>query len=157
NQIEILTLLGAGIVVISSVLSYGFVIAGKLRCLMNAPERCAAKWLMFCCILCLVTGPALNLLSSISGEGAQNIKQLKKGGKQGIAQLQFKGPTGIMQLASMGLNACSFVLFLLFLRAVARCFSAQVCTVAIYLFLGFSGILLALTIQLAFDPLKFEA
>src|SRR5262249_36979461 len=91
NQIELLVLLGVGIAVISSLVSYGFLITGKLRCLMNAPERCAAKWLMFCCILCLATGPALNILSSLTGEGAQNIKELRKGGKQGIAQLEFKG------------------------------------------------------------------
>src|SRR6266699_2741301 len=47
NTTLLILMLAIGLIGLSSLFSYGFILAGKWRCLMNAPERHAAKWLIF--------------------------------------------------------------------------------------------------------------
>jgi hypothetical protein len=51
---------GMGLMVLLGLLSVLLVITGKVRCLINVPERAGAKWMMFCSILCFLISPALN-------------------------------------------------------------------------------------------------
>jgi hypothetical protein len=146
-------MLGTGLIALSSLFSYGFILAGKWRCLMNAPERHAAKWLIFSCMLCLVIGPALNILTSMGGEGAQNYKQIRKI-QEGTADLKFNSVGGILQLLGTVLSIVSALVFVLFLRAIACCFSSRILLAIIYLYLLYSALLLGITGQLFFASPK---
>ncbi|MFL5242757.1 MAG: hypothetical protein ACJ8FY_11670 [Gemmataceae bacterium] len=139
---------GIGFLGLASLISYGFIIAGKWRCIMNAPERHAAKWLMFLCILCLLVSPSLHLIFSLSGEGAENYRHMRQHGKEGLAELKIEGTAGAMQLVSTGLGLASTLLFVLFLRAVACCFKSQACLWNIHIFLGYACLLIGLTLQM---------
>jgi hypothetical protein len=139
---------GIGFLGLASLISYGFIIAGKWRCIMNAPERHAAKWLMFLCILCLLVSPALHIIFSLSGEGAENYRYVRQHGKEGLAELKIDGTAGAMQLISTGLGLASTLLFVLFLRAVACCFKSQACLWNIHLFLGYACLLIGITVQM---------
>jgi hypothetical protein len=143
---ELFVFFGTGIVVISGLISYGMILAAKRRCVLGAPERHGAKWLIFACILCLLLGPAISFLTSLSGEGSQNYKAMRNG-KEGIAELQFTSAGSIAQLASFVVSTASEVFFILFLRAVARCFSNEFCTWFATLYLIFTCLLLGGTVQ----------
>jgi hypothetical protein len=56
-----LIIFGAGLMFLLGLLSLLLVITGKVRCLINVPERAGAKWMMFCSILCFLVSPALNI------------------------------------------------------------------------------------------------
>src|SRR5260370_21264952 len=122
NSKLLIFMLGIGVLALTSLFSYGFILAGKWRCLMNAPERHAAKWLIFACMLCMVIGPVLNILFSLGGEGANNYKQLRQI-REGAAVVRFDSVGSILQLVGTVLSLASSVLFVLFLRAVGCCFN----------------------------------
>jgi hypothetical protein len=56
-------------IVASAFIGYPLILFGRIRCLVNVPERCGAKWLMFVCVLALVAGPALGILAGVLGAG----------------------------------------------------------------------------------------
>jgi hypothetical protein len=103
-------------------LGYGLIVMGKWRCLMNAPERFHCRWLMFACMACLLMGPAINITSSLTG--LQTAPELKRG-PEGFRQMKFTRLGAGMQIASGVLGLGSLVLFVLFLRAIAKCFEAR--------------------------------
>jgi hypothetical protein len=111
--------LGLGVVAVASLYSYGCVVLGHWRCLMSAPERHGAKWLMFACITCVLAGPALNFAASLSG--VERTPKLQRGLRD-ITQVKYSAEGAIMQAASAGVNVLGTVFFMLFLRSVARCF-----------------------------------
>jgi hypothetical protein len=138
--------LGLGFLAVVSLFSYGLIISGKWRCLMNAPERFAAKWLMFGCLFCLIIGPSMNVFLSVAGEGSANVRHLQKG-KAGLANIEFTSATVMMQLASIGLTVASTTFFVLFLRAAALCFQSQACVWLVNLYLMFTCLLVGVTVQ----------
>jgi hypothetical protein len=116
---DIALFLGLGAVAVGSLYSYGCIVVGHWRCLMNAPERHGAKWLMFACMTCILSGPALNFAAGVSG--IQRAPRLQRGLKD-VAEVKYSTEGAIMQAASAGVNVLGTVFFMLFLRAVARCF-----------------------------------
>src|SRR5262249_57290076 len=60
------TVLFGGMLVLGPVClgSIAWIVRGKWLCLMSAPERYHAKWLMFGSILCILVGPTLNIASA---------------------------------------------------------------------------------------------
>jgi len=111
--------LGIGLSAVIAPVGYGLIAVGKWRCLMSAPERFHCRWLMFACMSCVLMGPALNLTSSFTG--LQTAPELK-GGPEGFKKVEFTKLGGAMQIASGILALGSLVLFVLFLRGIARCF-----------------------------------
>jgi len=148
NTMELISTAGVLLIGVTSLLSYSLILAGKWRCLMNAPERHAARWLIFSCMLCMVIGPVMNILTSLGGDGANNYKQLQHY-KEGI-HLTFNSVGSILQLLGTILSVVSTTLFILFLRAVGCCFRSRFLTSMIHLYLLFSALLIGVTAQLIF-------
>jgi hypothetical protein len=148
NLIDTLIIVGALLMGAASLVSYGMVMVGKWRCLMSAPERRAAKWLMFTCMLCMLVGPVVNVLFSVGGGGADNIRALKKG-QDGVEDVKFEATGAIMQLVGLAISLSSTVLFVLFLRAVASCFNSKILVNGIHLYLLFLALLIGGTVQVS--------
>jgi hypothetical protein len=151
STLELVSLLTIGFILLSSLLSYAMILRGKWRCLMNAPERHAARWLIFACMLCMVLGPALNIITSVAGEGAQNYKSLGKG-RDGFAEVKFEGVGGILQVVGYVLSMVSTVLFILFLRAVTVCFESKAWQHLINVYVGYATLLIGTTVQMMLNP-----
>jgi hypothetical protein len=147
QSIGLIVFLATGFLGLASLVSFGFIVAGKWRCAMNAPERYAAKWLMFLCLMCLLTSPVLHFAFSLSGQGAENYQQMRQHGRVGLAEVKLEGLAGIMQLVSSGIGLASGLFFVLFLRAIARCFNSNFCVWSIHLFLVYSCLLIGVSLQ----------
>src|SRR5205807_1482356 len=70
---ELIALAGFGVMGVAGMLSYAWIMVGKWRCLMNAPERHNAKWLMFAAMTCLGMSPALTGVGASLG-GATTVE-----------------------------------------------------------------------------------
>jgi hypothetical protein len=123
--------------------SWGCILWGYWRCLMHAPERYWAKWLMFGCLLCICAGPVINVVV-----GASSIpRQVKfQRGLEDLSKIELPRSAMVMQLAAAGVDQLNFLLFILFLRAVARCFNDSVQVQLTNLFLVLYGLTLGSTI-----------
>jgi hypothetical protein len=105
---------------------------------------------MFACMPGLLMGPALNVAAGATG--------LDKGpdyrrGPAGFVRVQFSPTARKMQTASGVLGFSSFVFFILFLRAVARCFEDRAREAHVTLYLLVSSVLIAATLYVAMaDP-----
>ncbi len=153
NLIEVLITVGSLVMGLSCLLGYGMIMVGKWRCLMNAPERRAAKWLMFICMLCLLVGPVMNAMFSISGAGADNYRALKQG-REGVAEVKFDTTGTILQLVGAAISLASTVLFVLFLRAVGSCFNSKILVSGTHLYLLYLALLVGGTVQVTLSAEK---
>jgi hypothetical protein len=124
--------LGLGLFGLLCVYCYGCVIVGHWRCLMNAPERRGARWLMFGCLTCTLSGPALSLASGLTG--VDNKPKIAKG-VDGIREFKMSKEGQIMQVGSAGIQLLGSALFILFLRSVAKCFEFRFRVLALDLYL----------------------
>jgi hypothetical protein len=148
NTVDVLIIVAALVTGATSLISYGMVMAGKWRCLMGAPERRAAKWLMFTCMLCMLVGPMMNVAFSVFGAGADNFRAIKKG-YDGVEDVKFESTGAILQLVGFAMSLSSTVLFVLFLRAVGSCFNSNVLVSAIHLYLLYLALLVGGTVQVS--------
>jgi hypothetical protein len=148
NTTELLMILGGLLLGLSSLISYGMVMVGKWRCLMSAPERRAAKWLMFTCILCMLVGPVMHAMFSVGGGGADNFRALKKG-QDGVEDIKFEATGAVLQLVGLAISLSSTVLFVLFLRAVGSCFNNKFLVNSIHLYLLYLALLIGGTVKVA--------
>jgi hypothetical protein len=139
--------LGLGLTTLLGPLGYGMIAMGKFRCLMNAPERFHCRWLMFACMACLLMGPALNVTASFTG--LSKAPELKRG-PEGFRNVEFTKLGGAMQAVSGVIGLGSLVLFVLFLRAVARCFEDELQVALANLYLGITAFVAAGTLSLGF-------
>jgi hypothetical protein len=114
---------GIGLPMVIFPFGYGLIAIGKWRCLMNAPERFHCRWLMFACMVCLLMGPAINITANFTG--LQTAPALKRG-PMGFQQMKFTKLGAGMQIAGGVIGFGSLVLFVLFLRGIARCFQSEV-------------------------------
>ena len=89
---------------------------------------------MFACLTCILAGPAMNVAAGISG--VQRAPRFDHGW-DGIKQLRYATEGVIMQVASAGVQVLGGVFFLLFLRAVARCFEDSRRVLLVHLYLGY--------------------
>jgi hypothetical protein len=102
---------------------------------------------MFACMTGLLMGPALNVAAGITGvEKAPSYRR----GPAGFADVKFTRTANNMHMASGVLGFGSFLFFMLFLRAVARCFedNARIAHISVYLLLN--GMLTSATIYLVY-------
>jgi hypothetical protein len=142
--------LGMGLLGLVWPIGYGFVLTGIWRCLVNVPERRWAKWFLFACMTCLLMGPALNFIAGTGGvKQAPDIKR----GPVGFKQAKFTRLGAGMMVAGGVIGGTSFVLFMLFLRAIAACFESRVRVWLVNLYLLFVGGLVAASYHVAtHDP-----
>jgi hypothetical protein len=134
---------GLGILSVVGTFGYLFILAGQWKCLLAAPERQGARWLMFFATTCLFLGPAVNVASFIGG--VQRAPQLSRGVRS-LGEMQFSLAGQYLQLTSAGAGLLYAVFFILFLRAVARCHDsrhgnglANFCLVLVVLLVAGSG------------------
>jgi hypothetical protein len=122
----------AGLVLLSS---YGLILKNLWRCLMHAPERNHAKWLMFASILCILMGPALSTCAGFFGAGqpaeaaADEPRAVPSrfAGARGYAKvLSVRRTDGCLRVAGSTVGLLSSIFFGLFLRATALCFEHHV-------------------------------
>jgi hypothetical protein len=147
-----------GLAMIGSVI---LIVRGKWLCLSSAPEQCHAKWMMFLSILCILTGPTLNFATHFINDpdpgpkrgggaiaGQRFLKEIEKF-KDGIPPLDAKA---YVRLAGQGIGMLSTIFFVLFLRALAKCWGADWRAAFIELYLLFVAILVAGVVVLFWKP-----
>jgi hypothetical protein len=143
--------------ILGSLYSLIMVVAGKVKCLLNAPERCGTKWLMFSAILLFLFGPALNITSNFVGVDRQSTAAQTKAVAammQGIhdyseAMAKMR-PRAYISLAGNLSSVASTVLFIVFLRQVARCFDDGPRMRLAEFYLLFNALVLAGTLYLGY-------
>src|SRR5262249_11930197 len=123
-------LVGGAVLFFSSLYSSYLVLRGKWRCMMNAPERRAAKWLMFASMVCICAGPALNFASGFvhadpavgpQGEEVEAKPNLEKAAVRYTASLRERDMSGFLRMSSSVITPLGPIFFVLFLRAVHGC------------------------------------
>jgi hypothetical protein len=150
----------AGIVLLCS---YGIILKNMWRCLMHAPERNHAKWLMFASILCILMGPALSTCAGFFGAGASvevgedEVKEVpaKNGSVGGYAKaLSVRRTDGCLRLAGSAIGLLSSLFFGLFLRATALCFDFHLRARLAEGYLVFTVMLAGVSLTLFQDPMQ---
>jgi hypothetical protein len=124
--------LGVGLLGLVWPIGYGIVITALWRCLLHVPERRWAKWFLFACMTCLLMGPALNIVASTGG--VRRAPDFKRG-PDGFKQARFTELGLGMQIAGAAIGGLSFLLFMLFLRAIACCFENRFRVLLVNLYL----------------------
>jgi hypothetical protein len=154
----------AGIVVLCS---YGMVIRSMWRCLMHAPERNHARWLMFASILCILMGPALNFCAGFFG-GGDPVQQVRedevreasgKFGRMGgyTKALSVTRTDGCLRLAGSAIGLLSTLFFGMFLRATALSFEQPLRARLAEGYLLFTLVLAGVSFTLFQNPLQVLA
>lgn len=139
-----------GLAMIGSVV---LIVRGKWTCLLSAPEKNHAKWLMFLSILCILTGPVLNIGANLISSDAKPIPKRAAGNntaqiflneiekfEDGMPPLDTRA---YVRLAGQGIGMLSTIFFVLFLRAVAKFWRAEWRVRLIEFYLVFLAILAA--------------
>jgi hypothetical protein len=112
-------ILGCGLSGGGSLLWYLLMFTGQLRCMTYAPQRFAAKDVLFCCVFCTIlaaVGMAVGSILEVA-RGADNFLE-------GLMLLQVQSltqPGPLVQLAGLFLVLVNLLLFTGFLRAVMKC------------------------------------
>lgn len=123
-------LIGSAALFFTSLFSTYLLLRGKWRCVMSAPERYGAKWLMFASMICVCVGPALNFTSGLVAQPVtmtkERLEELEKnGGSKAVvqmaSQLREVNLTTLMRLAGSAIGVFGPIFFVLFLRAVHNC------------------------------------
>jgi hypothetical protein len=160
---------GISILFLMGLASLSFIIKGNICCLLNAPERCGARWLMFASTLCVVVGPALNVVAGFVGgsappAAAATTTTSNDAAAEVSAALRSYGESlkvldGRAYVALTGnvANLLSGVFFVLFLRAVARCFNDLGRMRVAETYLIFSGVLAAVSVYFFLHPMQLLA
>jgi hypothetical protein len=141
--------LGLGVLSVTSLVSWGMVLAGKFRCLLNAPERHLARWFIFLCVFCIFVGPIFNTAAGI----ALTEKPIQfKHGARGLQDIQLTKTGRIINSVGLVCEMLSPLAFLLFLRAIARCLELKVHLVIMNVFIAVAVGLTGATGYLLFAP-----
>src|SRR5205807_7013878 len=99
-----------------------FILVGHWRCILNVPDRCGARWMIFICMTCIIGGPALHTATGyLSGGKEIDVRRLERSIQRGEKP---ELPPGVLtlQLTCSVIEGLGTLFFLLFLRAVATCF-----------------------------------
>jgi hypothetical protein len=152
---EAIAMIGLLVFVLGQGYSVVLIVRGSWACLLRSPERCHAKWLMFACILFVMIGPTCGFFSGFLCAGAPPPKHDAKaveddtvaGRLRNLDQYRDREhvgtASGVLQIISHVLSMMSSLLFLFYLRAVARCWENEICVRLVDLYLAFVGILIA--------------
>jgi hypothetical protein len=170
---------GMGIIFLMGLWSLLLVIGGKLRCAINVPDRCGAKWMIFFSIVCFCVTPALDLLSNLlpSKVPPEKVMEVMRDSPlfQGKVPIAKPGnPDGVVKTfnhlrdfavsmmildgrawVALGAHLASLLsvaFFVLFLHAVARCFHERAARLLAELYLVFMAALVGGSYYLFFNP-----
>lgn len=137
-----------GLLALCTLWGYGKILLGQWMCLKYAPERCGARWVMFACITFMLMGPTCNLICSFGG-----VKQAAdfRHGPRDFKMPKFDPSVRNMQIGCTAISLISYVLFMIFLRSVARCFGDTGRATHVLIFLLVQGLLLAATVFVVYD------
>jgi hypothetical protein len=138
---------GLGVIAMISLFSCIMIFTGKCRCAVNAPELGGARWLIFCCILCLAAGTMLGIATSVLGPSSAHKFSEAKSQAELLSKLQ--GPT-IQEAVAAVLNLTATVLFVLFLRAIGHRFESQTLMMMVDLYLFAASIVVGVTVQVLY-------
>ncbi len=158
---EALVVMLTGTAICGFVLVWGYVmvIRGEWGCLMRAPERCYAKWYMFAAITCLLIGPVSGFITGFlvsMGPPPPAMEELQeriqRNPQEAARWLQDKEnqeqfwdamtrPYVYVRAASAVVGLLSNVFFVLFLRAVNRCWEDDARTTIVDLYLMYTALL----------------
>jgi hypothetical protein len=141
--------IGMGIISLTGLISWGMVMAGKFRCMLNAPERHSARWLIFVCMTCTFVAPTFNVAAGIGF--AQRPVELQRGAF-GLQELKLNTTGRIIHLIGFGCGLLSPLAFVLFLRAIARCLELRGHLLVMNGYAAISAGLMALTCYVLFAP-----
>src|SRR4051812_45335859 len=154
--------IGCGLLILSGLTSAWLILRSKWRCLMFAPERYGAKWWMFASMLCIVAGPVLGFWSGFVS-GYEQAKQAQRdrsagafvssGADRYTQGLGARDASGYASLASNVIGPLGGVFFILFLRALALHLGDTARARVTEAYLVFSGLVLAGSLVVAFNPL----
>jgi hypothetical protein len=162
----LLTYAGLGILFLMGVFSVALLVKGKIRCLLSAPERCGARWMMFSSALCVVLGPALNITSNFVGNSPKRPPVAASRNPDAVVEVRLAlrelgdsilahDARAYVSLAGDVGSIMSGVFFVLFLRAVARCFDDSLRMRIAELYLVLFGLLFAATLYFFLQPMEF--
>ncbi len=156
---EALVVMLTGTAICGFVLVWGYVMVlrGEWGCLMRAPERCYAKWYMFAAITCLLIGPVSGFITSFlvsMGPPPPAIEALQermqRNPREAARWLEenqdefwdsLTRPYVYMRAASAVVGLLGNVFFILFLRAVNRCWEDDARTTLVDLYLMYTALL----------------
>jgi hypothetical protein len=136
------------LILLGSSWGYGMIVLGQWKCLKNASERHGCRWLIFSSMTCVLMGPTLNI--GCSWGGVKNQPNFQRGARN-FKMVEFSQSTRYLQMASSGITMTSVLLFVLFLRAVARCFGDTARVFRVNLYLVFMGLLLGGSIYVGYN------
>jgi hypothetical protein len=152
-------LVGGAVLFFSSLYSSYLVLRGKWRCMVSAPERHSARWLMFASMLCICAGPAVNFASRFVGAAAPpkvqsadiEARSAIKAAALYAERLRDNDLAAYMRLGGTIVAPFGPIFFVLFLRAVQRCLGNFLSARFIELYLLFLVLLTIGTISLILD------
>jgi hypothetical protein len=134
--------IGAAILKITGLLSWGLILSGQWRCLMSSSERMGARWIIFFCMTCVVMGPVLHALA---WTGGLSTPIRWTGGPQALqgVRLKFTLLGLYVMCASLITSGLYKLSFWYYLQTVAACMGAKKARIFVWLFaaalLGMSG------------------
>jgi hypothetical protein len=134
--------IGAGVLKVAGLLSWGLILAGQWRCLMSSTERRGARWVIFFCLTCVVMGPVLHMLAWFGGLSTP-IRWT--GGPQAFQGLKLKFTLmGLyVMCASLITSGLYKLSFWYYLQTVAACMGASKARIFVWLYgvlvLGVAG------------------
>jgi hypothetical protein len=171
-RLEVLAMVGLAVFVLGQFFAVVMAVRGQWTCLLRSPERCHAKWLMFACILFILISPTAGFfsgfLAATDPDAVVEAGKKKKKDPQTFTEMvggleeyketrHLQTTSGLLQLTSVALSLGSSLLFLLYLRAVGRCWESDVCVLLVDLFLFFVGALVAAVILIPLFAPKLMA
>lgn len=147
---------------LAGIASLTLIVRGKWLCLLSAPERFHAKWMMFLSILCILAGPLLNAGVFLVGDDQPKSKN-RRGNSASLLRLQKEleeykegmpelDTRSYVKLAGQGIGLLSGVFFVLFLRAVALCWGTPVLARFTEVYLLFIVVLVTCVVVLLRNP-----
>jgi hypothetical protein len=115
-------LIGLVIIGMITAVGYRFSIAGKWRCLLNAPERNGLRWIMFACITGIVTAPIFHTTAYLTSGPAHG--DLQEHDVVYLKKVKLNSTQAALDLAGAGSVLISSVALMAFFRKTAHLFSS---------------------------------
>jgi len=143
-------LIGLVIIGMITAVGYRFSIAGKWRCLLNAPERNGLRWVMFACITGIVTAPIFHTTAYLTSGPVHG--DLQEHDVVYLKKVKLNSTQAALQLAGAGSVLLSSVALLVFFRRTAHLFSAFKLMHVVDLTLLALIPLLGISLAVFFDP-----
>jgi hypothetical protein len=142
---------------LTAVLSYGLVLTGLWRCLMNASQQQKSKKFVFVCLNTLLLAAILNV-AGVCLDGGRTYTALHRGGEE-LATFDACSAGNLLHAGGLALGLFSSLIFSQFLRNVAGCFRARSEIQSVDMNLAFVGLMLGGSVgtmfwayRLAFRP-----